>query len=691
MTAQLLSTSEGQTLILTLSNPEFRNALGPEMYAAGVEALSVAESSADVRSVVITGANGIFSAGGNLQRLQNNRQLPPEHQAQSIEGLHNWIEAIRTFPKPVIAAVEGPAAGAGFSLALACDMIVAARNSVFVMAYSSIALSPDGGGSWSLSRAVPRQLATELLMCGERISAERLQQLGVVNRLADAGQALQQALALCEQLNARAPNALASIKELLIFMFVVQGYFLVFVALELGKASRLLPHLKLSPPALLVLSFGFITVLGAVLLMMPEMSTTSGGLSSMDAFFTSVSAVCVTGLSTIDISTVLTFKGQVVLLILIQLGGLNFITFASVFALLANSGVGTRYKSMLQSNYSVDSLESSVLLTGQIIRFSLLFELISAILLFFSWGQRMFSNVGEQLFHSIFHSVSAFNNAGFALYSGGLADAAIGTNIPLGLVIAFTIIFGGLGFSPISEVFSVQSRAHRRSRPWLHYSVNTKIAVYAVLLLIPFGTLAFYALEIRGVLHGMDPLVQFYHSFFSSVTTRTAGFNTIDFGGVGLPTLLVVIFLMFIGGSSGSTAGGVKTSTFTLVFLNALATIRGKKRVELFRQTISVELLNLALSAFLFSISVIALGIFALTVTDSQFGLARIAFEEVSAFCTVGLSTGITAQFSDAGKIILMISMLIGRIGTITLAFALTRKRKDSQDYRYPNARVQVG
>ncbi len=215
MTAQLLSTSEGRTLVLTLSNPEFRNALGPEMYAAGVEALSVAESNPDVRSVVITGANGIFSAGGNLQRLQNNRQLPPEHQAQSIEGLHNWIEAIRTFPKPVIAAVEGPAAGAGFSLALACDMIVAARNSVFVMAYSSIALSPDGGGSWSLSRAVPRQLATELLMCGERIGAERLQQLGVVNRLADAGQALAQALQLGELLNSRAPNALTSIKDLL--------------------------------------------------------------------------------------------------------------------------------------------------------------------------------------------------------------------------------------------------------------------------------------------------------------------------------------------------------------------------------------------------------------------------------------------------------------------------------------------
>ena len=215
MSSQLRSTSEGATLILTLSNPEHRNALGPEMYAAGVEALNVAESSSDIRSVIITGEGGIFSAGGNLQRLQNNRQLPPEHQAQSIEGLHNWIEAIRAFPKPVLAAVEGPAAGAGFSLALACDLIVAARNSVFVMAYSNIALSPDGGGTWSLSRSLPRQLATESLMLGERIGAEKLHNLGVVNRICEPGQVLGTALTLAEQLNQRAPNALTSIKELL--------------------------------------------------------------------------------------------------------------------------------------------------------------------------------------------------------------------------------------------------------------------------------------------------------------------------------------------------------------------------------------------------------------------------------------------------------------------------------------------
>ena len=214
MTAELKSASQGRTLVLTISNPEHRNALGPEMYAAGVEALNAADSNPEVRSVVIVGEGATFCAGGNLQRLLDNRSKPPEVQAQSIEGLHSWIEAIRTFPKPVIAAVEGAAAGAGFSLALACDFIVAAENAVFVMAYSNVALSPDGGGSWSLAQALPRAFVNELLMCGERASAMRLRDLGLVNRVTPPGGALQEALALAEQLNQRAPNALASIKEL---------------------------------------------------------------------------------------------------------------------------------------------------------------------------------------------------------------------------------------------------------------------------------------------------------------------------------------------------------------------------------------------------------------------------------------------------------------------------------------------
>lgn len=202
-------------MILTLSDPAMRNALGPDMYAAGIEALNVAETNPEIRSIIITGEGSNFCAGGNLQRLQGNRDKPREAQAQSIEGLHSWMEAIRTCPKPVIAAVEGAAAGAGFSLAMMCDMMVAARDSIFVMAYSSIALSPDGGGSWSLSHSLPRQLASELLLLGERIGAERLHALGVVNRISEPSHALSDALQLADRINARAPNAMSSIKELI--------------------------------------------------------------------------------------------------------------------------------------------------------------------------------------------------------------------------------------------------------------------------------------------------------------------------------------------------------------------------------------------------------------------------------------------------------------------------------------------
>lgn len=215
MPAELRSSSHGQTLVLTISNPDLRNALDPAIYAAGTEALNVAERSPDVRSVVITGADGMFSAGGNLQRLQANRAHAMAVQDETIDALHNWIETIRAYPKPVIAAVEGTAAGAGFALALACDLIVASRNARFATAYSHVGLSPDGGASWSLAHALPRAMAAELLMCGDPVPAERLHALGLVNRLAEPGGALAAALELAQTLNERAPNALASTKELL--------------------------------------------------------------------------------------------------------------------------------------------------------------------------------------------------------------------------------------------------------------------------------------------------------------------------------------------------------------------------------------------------------------------------------------------------------------------------------------------
>ena len=214
MTATLQQSRQGRVLILTIANAAHRNALGPEIYAEGIRALSHARDNKDIGSVVIVGEGTIFSAGGNIRRLQANRQLSPTAQEESIDGLHAWIETIGTYPKPVIAAIEGAAAGAGFSLALACDFIVAASDAIFVMAYSNIALSPDGGGSWRLTHALPRQLVNELLMCGERIGAQRLHDLGVVNQITPAGSALSAALELADMLCGRAANALASIKAL---------------------------------------------------------------------------------------------------------------------------------------------------------------------------------------------------------------------------------------------------------------------------------------------------------------------------------------------------------------------------------------------------------------------------------------------------------------------------------------------
>ena len=215
MPAQLKSHTQGATLILTLSNPEYRNALGPEIYAAGTEALIAAESNPDIKTVVITGEGEHFCAGGNLNRLLDNRKREPEVQAQSIDGLHGWIQAIRTFPKPVIAAVEGACAGAGFSLALMCDMAVAASNSTFVLAYSNVGLSTDGGATWSLARALPRPLATEMVMLGGKVTPQLLLQHGLLNAVCEPGQALLEALALAQRLNARPGNVLASLKELL--------------------------------------------------------------------------------------------------------------------------------------------------------------------------------------------------------------------------------------------------------------------------------------------------------------------------------------------------------------------------------------------------------------------------------------------------------------------------------------------
>ncbi|RJG05821.1 enoyl-CoA hydratase [Noviherbaspirillum cavernae] len=215
MSAELQAARRDATLILTISNPGARNALHPDIYAAAIETLSTAERDDSVRAVILTGADNFFCAGGNLNRLLENRSRDQAEQAESINSLNGWIEAIRDCPKPVIAAVEGAAAGAGFSLALACDLIVAGESAKFLMSYVKVGLTPDGGGSWFLTQALPHQLAAELLIGGETILAPRLHQLGVVNKLVADGTALDTALTWSDTLSEQSPNAVERVKALM--------------------------------------------------------------------------------------------------------------------------------------------------------------------------------------------------------------------------------------------------------------------------------------------------------------------------------------------------------------------------------------------------------------------------------------------------------------------------------------------
>lgn len=469
------------------------------------------------------------------------------------------------------------------------------------------------------------------------------------------------------------------------FLLFLQAYFLVIVGLEFGKVGDFLPNSKLSPPTLLIMSFIVLIIMGTGLLMLPEMTVKSlPGLDFSTALFTSISASCVTGLSLIDISAVLSSKGQFVLMILMQLGGLNIISFAALFAIL-RGGFGMRQANFMSENLGED-LKRSRSLIGAIFRLTLFIELIGALLLGMVWKSD-YDTLGENIFYSVFHSISAFNNAGFSLFSNSLATDGVGQQYGIHAIIAILIILGGIGFGTISDILKQPWRKQSFSRSWRGLRVGTKLGLIVSGVLIIVGAVMVFLLE-----YGEGPIgAQLSHSLFQSITARTAGFNTVNFGAMATPTLLFFIFLMFIGGGSGSTAGGIKTSTFALVFMSAAATIQGKKNVNLYKTQIPWELMNKAFAIFLFSAVSILIGIFLLTIFEPEMALLDLAFEQVSAFCTVGLSTGITPNISLGGKIVLMLSMLIGRVGTLTLAFALSDRKVEANTFKYPKGSVHVG
>ena len=469
------------------------------------------------------------------------------------------------------------------------------------------------------------------------------------------------------------------------FLIVLQCYVLVIVGLEFGRIGELLPQSKLSPPTLLVLSFLVLIALGTGLLMLPEMTVHGrDGLDLFTALFTSISASCVTGLSLIDISTILSGKGQFIVMLLMQLGGLNIISFAALFAIL-RGGFGMRQQNFMSENLGEDLRRSRSLISA-IFRLTLIIEGTGALLLGILL-RNDFDTLGTTIFYSLFHSISAFNNAGFSLFSDSLASQSVQWDFSIHWVIALMIVLGGIGFGTITDILRQSWTKQSLLRSWRGLRIGTKLGLVVSATLIFAGGIIFFFLDPGSQNIG----AHISDSFFQSITARTAGFNTVSIGALATPAILFLIFLMFIGGGSGSTAGGIKTSTFALVFMSAAATIQGKKNINLYKTQIPWELMNRAFAIFLFSVVSILLGVFALTILEPSMSLLELAFEEVSAFCTVGLSTGITADLGTGSKVILMLSMLVGRVGTLTLAFALSGQRQEVNSFKYPKANIHVG
>jgi Trk-type K+ transport system membrane component len=389
-------------------------------------------------------------------------------------------------------------------------------------------------------------------------------------------------------------------------------------------------------------------------------------------------------------------------MILAQLGGIGMVTFATFFATFLTKGVGLKHQSIIQDHLSSESLNSAKDLLRKVIVYTLVIEAVGAVGIFFTWDEYLwdqehqFASFGDKLFFSVFHSISAFCNAGFSLFSGGLDDAdySTGRMFNLHLVIIFIIILGGLGFTTLEDIFSWNRIKSRLSQPWRTYSISSKIVLKATFWLIFIGFVGFFMLEFYQ-LRDRTISEAIITALFQSVTTRTAGFNTMDFGALKDATVFMVLVLMFIGAASGSTAGGLKITTFVLTILGAIATIRRQERVMLYKRMIPDETIRKAFAIFMFAIAYNAIAIFLLVIVetpepDEKRFVLKIIFEQVSAFATVGLSMGYTGNLTFAGKVIIILSMYLGRVGTLTLAIALSNAVV-SNSYRYPTAHVMVG
>lgn len=435
-------------------------------------------------------------------------------------------------------------------------------------------------------------------------------------------------------------------------------------------------RISISPPLLISGSFLFLIVIGTVLLKLPIATTQP--ISWTDALFTATSATTVTGLSVFDPGTVLTGFGELVLLVLIQCGGIGLMTFAVAILILFRKKVGLQSRIYLQESLTQNTVGGIVRLVKLILTFALTVEAVAAVLLTIYWIPEF--GFKDALNYSVFHVISAFNNAGFSLFPDNMMSF-VGDPL-VNVLISLLFIIGGIGFTVVMDV-SQKKSFHR-------WALHTKLMVGGTLILNVVAMIVIFALEYGnpGTIGNMSLHDKLLASYFSAVTPRTAGFNTLNYGELEDPTLLFTMLLMFIGGGSASTASGIKLTTFVVVILATISFLRSRREPEIFGRSIRLETVIRSLAITTISVLLVVFFLFLLTITE-KIPFLPLAFEVVSAFGTVGLSMGITADLSDLGEILLSLVMFTGRIGPLTLFFILMKPRKEN--YRYPYDPVFTG
>ena len=438
---------------------------------------------------------------------------------------------------------------------------------------------------------------------------------------------------------------------------------------------------KLSPSRKLILGFLFAILLGTFILMMPFSLKEGEKLSFLSSLFTIVSAVCVTGLTVVDVSKVFSPAGDLVIIFFIQLGGLGVMTFSSILFLAMGKRMTFYERELLKEERNADSSGEISSFIKKLLLTVFIIESIGAIILTWEFAKEM--PINKAVFYGIFHSISAFCNAGFSLFSNNLE--AYKANPIINLTIGYLITLGGIGFAVITSVIMVIRRGIDR------FNLTSKVAIIISMILTFGGMILFFILEYSNsaTLGDLNFIQKILASYFQSVTLRTAGFNTIPLGELRNSTIFMCCILMFIGASPGSTGGGIKTTTFGVILFYVIGIVKKKENVEIFNRRLDWEIMNRALAILVLAITYVIIVIMLMLIAEN-FSPEEIVFEVISAFGTVGLTLGITPDLSTFSKLLLIFTMFVGRLGPMTFALAIGETKKKALS-KYPKENILVG